>query len=95
MWLLPLTNDSKCGLLDESDYMWANQYKWFAKQTGSMTYIARSVREGRHVITIYLHREILGLSNRRQEGHHKNGNTYDNRFINLEERTKRPHKRYQ
>jgi len=91
IYILILTNSTKPVFVDKQDYEWASGVSWYAKKCRNMVYIAHSQRNGDKVRTVYLHREILGLSDSRTEGHHINGNTYDNRRLNLESRPNRPH----
>jgi hypothetical protein len=75
---IPLT----CGLfaiVDAADYENISQHLWYAKLSrGTYWYAARS-KPGK---TIYMHSEILGLSDG-MEADHINHNTLDNRRCNL------------
>jgi hypothetical protein len=74
-------------IVDSFDYDWLNQWKWFAhyeKKTESF-YACRSVVENKKRGTIWMHRQILGLSALDGKiGDHKNSEkTLDNRRENL------------
>ena len=76
---IPLTQ-GKYALVDDSDYEWLNQYKWFAHKEYNTWYAVRSVsRNGIHTI-IRMHRVIMGL-NPGDPRHvdHRNHNGLDNR----------------
>lgn len=80
-------------LVDADVYEWAAALKWSAnlapRTTGGTFYVARSVRraDGRWT-TSYLHREVLGVSDRRVLTDHINGNGLDNRRENLRRASK-------
>jgi len=71
----------KFALVDEDDFEWLNQWKWFCNM-GYARRKAKTVNGGRQ--TIHMHREIL-RSPPKSSGDHINGNTLDNRKINLRE----------
>ena len=77
----------KVALVDDSDYNWLNQHKWYAhKNQGNFYAVRRSIRtneKGKH-FTISMHRQILRLGyGDKREGDHQNHNTLDNRRDNL------------
>lgn len=51
----------KVVLVDEKDYGWLNQWKWFAYWNGKNYYATRSVMIKGKRYLIFMHREILGL----------------------------------
>lgn len=70
-------------LIDAADAAWAAQWRWSFQSDG---YVYRSVTvNGRdHRLTIYLHRELLGLTpGDGVEGDHRNRDHLDNRRVNL------------
>jgi hypothetical protein len=83
---VPITNRYRevvaYALVDDAD-AWALRYRWHL--TGSnRRYVSRGERRGSENHKFMLHREILGL--RAGDGHevdHINGNTLDNRRVNL------------
>lgn len=74
-------------MVDDEDFEWLNQYKWYAGASDKKFY---AVRKGRKIdgilykIPIYMHRQILKLT-RDDElmADHVNGNGLDNRRLNL------------
>lgn len=81
---IPLTK-GKFAIVDNTDYEWLNQWKWFAQKTykGNF-YAARAVRVGLKQKHIYMHRAILGLDSKDQrEGDHINGDGLCNLRSNL------------
>jgi hypothetical protein len=79
-------------LIDAEDYDWISEFRWnigWHAKTKWKFYAKRNV--GRERLTVYLHREILmRMSGCTYEfaaahhGHHKNGQSLDNRRANLE-----------
>ncbi len=49
----------KCALVDDADYEWLNQWKWYAFWNGSKWYSARNERVNFKKKMIYLHRFII------------------------------------
>lgn len=74
-------------LVDKDDYAWVSQWRWNLQRSREDNfYIVRTkyVGASKRVITIYLHREILGLQhNDGQTGDHKDGNIWNNCRSNL------------
>lgn len=68
-------------LVDDQDYDWLNQWKWYAGGSPARIYVAR--QEKGSLKTIRMHRLILGATGRHVLVDHKNGNTLDNRRENL------------
>jgi len=81
---IQLTQD-KVALVDDSDYEWLNQKKWCAKKFRSTWYaIRRSHSLSGKVVTMYMHRAILGLDfGDPRQGDHINHEGLDNRRENL------------
>ena len=81
---IKLSNSDRVALIDEEDWLLVSPYTWRVKtddRTDTL-YIATSVRRGKKVETIRLHRLVMNA----QPGmdvHHKNFDTYDNRKENL------------
>lgn len=85
---IPLTQ-GKFALVDDDDYDWLNQWKWYANKGGNTFYACRhpNVASGKRTI-ITMHVDIMG----KKEGlvtDHINGNGLDNRRINLRHVTHR------
>ena len=73
----------KYALVDDEDFEWLNQWKWYYGQSG---YACRQVHQGyidgkQKQRKIYMHKEILQVKGFFTD--HKNGNTLDNRRTNL------------
>lgn len=83
---IPLTQ-GQFALVDDIDFKWLSQWKWFAmKENGndSAYYAVRSVNRTQREHTVRMHREILGLKKGDgKQTDHKNGNRLDNRRSNL------------
>ena len=70
-------------LVDDADYNWLNQWKWYAHLThqGAKTFYAARASKSVH---IYMHRLIIGLRpNDKRMTDHINHNGLDNRRCNL------------
>lgn len=79
-------------LVDAVDYEWLSEFRWnigWHAKTRWKFYAKRNV--GRARLTVYMHREILMRSTGcsyefacAHHGHHRNGQSLDDRRINLE-----------
>lgn len=81
---IPLTR-GMFALVDESDYEWLSQWKWFAHEERNTFYALRnqSIKGGGQRGLIAMHRQILGLTDRSQRGDHRDGNGLNNTRKNL------------
>ncbi len=80
---VPLTR-GKSALIDSEDVALVSRFNWHASPGTTGDFYARRTEhtaDGK-VITIRMHREILGINNERLTDH-ANGNTLDNRKSNL------------
>jgi hypothetical protein len=80
---IPLSNRDFPVLVSDEDYDFLSQFSWFAKASRSGDYACASVRNGRKVITLRMHRVIAGCYNGKTVDH-LNGNHFDNQRENLE-----------
>ena len=83
MKTIPLTQ-GKVALVDDEDFEWLNQWKWFAQKSKQTYYAQRHVWKGKgeKKEVICMHRLILGCK-KGQITDHINGNGLDNRRGNL------------
>lgn len=82
---IPLTQ-GQFALVDDEDYMWLSQWKWFAHRKGvAFTFYAmRMVQEKGRQILCRMHREILGLKfGDKRQSDHENLHGLDNQRRNL------------
>jgi len=80
MKIIPLTQ-SKSALVDDEDYEWLNQWKWYAKHDNHDCYYAA---RNSHKHTIRMHRLIMGLkAYNKKLVDHINHDGLDNRRSNL------------
>ena len=78
---IPLTQ-GKFAIVDNEDFEWLNQWKWFAKKGYSTFYAVRNISQSPYLIR--MHRQILGLTKGDgKETDHINHNGLDNRQDNL------------
>ena len=82
---IDLTNGYQA-IIDAADFEAVNKFKWFAKKpraNDGEIYAARSVREGKKVRTIFMHRFIMNCPVGMKVDH-GNKNRLDNHRANLE-----------
>lgn len=82
-------------LVDDADFEWLSQYKWYFKAGYACRYVPGSGYGKKDYTEQYMHHLICGHTPARSEGniHHKNGNRLDNRRSNLEFLTPVEHRR--
>ena len=79
-------------LVDDEDFEWLNQWKWFAyaSKTRKVFYAARQLpRVNGKQFTFYMHHEIIGRPPKGFEVDHRNGRGTDNQRHNLRHVTRR------
>jgi hypothetical protein len=85
MKTIPLTQDY-VALVDDADYESVSAFKWRAlvdKRSGKV-YAVRKARGSHNTRkSLYLHRELLGVTDPSIEVDHSNGNSLDNQRENL------------
>lgn len=75
--VLKLTKGKFC-LIDSSDFVWIDKYKWSLTKNGTKFYAVRNEKGNR----IYLHREVFGAK-KGELVDHVNNDSLDNRRKNL------------
>jgi hypothetical protein len=93
MKLIPLVNSDKFAMVDDTDYDWLSQWIWrldvgktgieYAKRFDHVGPIRPAYWSTRKTESIYMHREILGLTDRRIKTDHRDGNGLNNQRFNL------------
>ena len=71
---------NKFAIVDDEDYEWLNQYRWYCNNRG---YAVRFIKINSKTKCILMHRMILNLTNPKDITDHKNRNILDNRKINI------------
>lgn len=83
--IIPLTQ-GKNAIVDDEDFDFLNQHKWYARNNGKGTFYAvrryRCKPNYKEIKTVRMHRLIMNVRNG-MEVDHINGNTLDNRRCNL------------
>lgn len=88
MKLIPLTHE-KFAQVDDDDFEYLNQFKWYAKK-GKKTYYAARTGSMKNKVAgknIFMHREIIKLTDSKIFGEHKDHNGLNNQRNNLREAT--------
>lgn len=70
-------------LVDNSDFEWLNQWKWYAQNTKSGFYAVRKIRSADKDKCILMHRLIMGIVDIKIKTDHKDRDTLNNRRKNL------------
>ena len=88
IWIMKeiFLTQGKVTFVDDGYYERLNQYRWFALRNPCGYFYAARMALGKNnnKITIYMHREILGLKPKdKNQADHINHNTLDNRIDNL------------
>ena len=73
----------KYALVDDEDYEYLNQWKWYVRNDNDNWYAVRNKRVGDKQKTILMHRVILEVNNN-QSVDHINNDSLDNRLENLQ-----------
>ena len=83
---IPLTQ-GKVAIVDDKDYEYLNQWKWYAHKKGNTYYARRSINYKlngkKKTRTIQMHNIVLSKTDVSKEIDHKNHNGLDNRLSNL------------
>ena len=77
-----ILTQGKFTAVDDEDYDWLNQWKWYAEKRDYTYYAARDVRKNGVRQHLRMHRVILGASSNLQ-GDHLSGDGLDNQRHNL------------
>jgi len=79
--IIPLTQ-GKVAIVDDEDYEYLNQFKWYARKHRNTFYAARNIyRNGKQTV-LSMHTAVMGRK-KGLEIDHINGNGLDNRRSNL------------
>lgn len=81
--MIILLNNGYITLVDDADFKWLIQWKWYAKPSAYIIYACRSCRNNGHPITIRMHRFIMSCP-ADMEVDHKDGDSLNNQRSNLE-----------
>lgn len=68
MKIIPLTQ-GKCALVDDGDFEWLNQWKWYAHNSHGAFYAARSVWVNGRYQKTFMHRLVAGTPDDMQTDH--------------------------
>ena len=78
-----ILTQGKVAIVDDEDFDYLNQFKWYAHKMNNNFYTQRSNRiNKKYAGTLYIHRIIMNAS-KGSVVDHINGNTLDNRKCNL------------
>lgn len=76
-------SQGKVALVDDADYEWLNQWKWNACRYGKTFYASRIDKSTGVKKKVYMHRLILGLTDKSVLSDHKDRNGLNNQRNNL------------
>jgi len=79
--LIPLTQ-GQFAIVDDKNFEWLNQWKWFAVNFLYTYYAVRSVGKRPNRLIIRMHRQIMN-AHKSQQIDHKNSNGLDNKEENI------------
>lgn len=79
---IPLTQ-GQFALVDDEDYEFLNQWKWYVYKNGSTFYAKRNIKCNGKWTTIYMHQILAELMNFKENVDHINRNGLDNQRSNL------------
>lgn len=80
----------KFALVDDADYQWLNQWKWFAVKRRRTFYAMRVLyKKSKYHCTVIMHRLILGITDIKIDSDHIDHNGLNNQRYNLREATHR------
>src|SRR6266850_4244351 len=82
MKLIPLTQ-GQFAMVDDEDFESLNQFKWCAAKSNHTYYALRHEGPRKSQKGFFMHRQILGLTNPKIQGEHKDGNGVNNQRENL------------
>lgn len=82
MKIIPLTR-GKFAMVDDEDFGELSKYKWCAKPDYYTFYAIRTIHKKRSSTTMYMPRQILGITDKRVKVDHKDGNGLNNQRSNL------------
>jgi len=79
-----ILTQGKVAIVDDEDFEYLNQFRWFASKKVNNTFYARTnhITNGKWK-SVYLHRFILNITDKKQFVDHVNRDALDNRKINL------------
>lgn len=79
-----ILTQGKVALVDDEDFEYFNQWKWYARKDANNFYAQRNgYKENGKRGAIHMHREILGLTNRHILCDHRDHNGLNNQRYNL------------
>lgn len=82
MKTIPLTKGYFC-TVDDEDFEWLSKYKWFASGRDGNMYARRDYRRNNKLYFVFMHREILGITDKTIHIDHIDGNGLNNSKINI------------
>lgn len=73
----------KLAIVDDDDFEWLSQWKWYAQKHGRTYYAKRNGQADGSIRAILMHQLVIGILPG-LETHHINGDGFDNRRANLQ-----------
>ena len=95
MKLIPLSKGYSA-MVDDEDFEWLNQWRWCAKVDKKTVYARREARDGNgNRWTVFMHRQILGLTDSKDQVDHRDYDGLNNTRENLRPATQAQNNRNQ
>lgn len=86
-------SQGKVALVDDADYDWLSQWKWYAAKGGNSFYAQRNIKVNGQNSPIKMHRFILGLTDTKVFSDHIDGDGLNNQRSNLRACTQKENNR--
>jgi hypothetical protein len=80
MTVIPIVKTALCACIDDADVPLVTRYRWYLRRARSGSYHARTTVDGR---TVYMHRLILGVTDRAVAIDHKDRDGLNNQRSNI------------
>jgi len=84
MRFLPLTNSPESAVISDVDWSFLHVFTWRLKKSMNTWYVVTTVHTNEKVLTIRLHRLIMGVWDSTMDVHHKDHNPLNCHRDNLE-----------
>jgi hypothetical protein len=74
--------------VDDADYEWLNSFNWNLKEYKNTIYVRSAMSKNGKMVTVYMHRFIMGVDDENIQVDHKDHNTLNHQRHNLRKCTR-------